>query len=92
MGVALFFGLLFVVDRALGRWGSAAIRRRPRPGLRVTVVFLAVIATFTLLALLARQAAARSLALGWAVLVLAFPATVAAAIAVDRALPDPRID
>jgi hypothetical protein len=92
IGVVLFFGVLYVVDSALARWGSAAIRRRPRAGLRVTLVFVAVLATYTLLGFLAGWVSAWSVTLGWAVLALAFPATTASAIAVDRLLPERRTE
>jgi len=88
IGVALFFAVLYVADRALAQWGSAAIRRRPRPGLRVTVVFVTVVASYSLFAFAARWAASWSAGVGWVVLALAFPACPASAIAVDRLLPE----
>ena len=88
IGVALFFAVLFVVDRALAQWGSATIRRRPRSGLRVTVVFVTVVASYSLFAFAARSAATWSSAFGWVVLALAFPACSASALAVDRLLPE----
>jgi len=87
-GGALFLAVLFVTDRALARWGSKAIRRRPRPGFRITAVFVSVVAAYALVAVLAQRSATWSSALGWVVLGLAFPACVASALAVDRLLPD----
>ena len=89
LGVVFFFGVLYAVDVALARWGSPAIRRRPRPGLRVTVLFVTVVAIYTALGLLAQWTAARSVPVAWILLALAFPACAASAIAVDLLLPQP---
>jgi hypothetical protein len=88
LGVAYFFGVLFVADRSLARWGSATIRTRPRNGLRLTIVFVALMATYTLLALLARWVADASTPLAWAVVALAAPACALSAVAIDRVLPE----
>lgn len=88
IGMALFFAVLYVADRALAQWGSAAIRRRPRPGLRVRVGFVTVVASYSLCAFAARWAASWSSAFGWVVLALACPACPAAAVAVDRLVPE----
>lgn len=92
VGVAFFFAVLFFADRTLARWGSAAIRRRPRPGIRVMVVFASVVSTYAVIGGLARWTATWSVALAWAVLALAFPACAVAAVGVDHLLPDPHLD
>jgi hypothetical protein len=87
-GVVLFFAVLFVADRALARWGSMAIRRKPRRGLRVTVVFAGVVATFAGIGALAHWTASWSKGLAWAVVLLAFPTCALSAVGVDQLLPD----
>jgi hypothetical protein len=91
-GIALFLAVLFATDRALARWGSQTIRRRPRPGFRITAVFVSVVAAYVLVALLAQWSATWSSALGWVVLALAFPACAVSALAVDQLLPDTAAD
>jgi hypothetical protein len=88
IGLLLFFAALAVADRALARWGSVAIRRRPRPGLRVTIVFISVVATYMVIGLLARWTASWSVVLAWALVAMAFPACAAPAVGVDQLLPD----
>jgi hypothetical protein len=85
--VAYSFGVLFVADRSLARWGSQAIRTRPRPGLRVTLVFAGLIATLAILELLARWVEPTSAVVAWTLLVLALPACSLCAVAIDRILP-----
>jgi hypothetical protein len=92
VGIVVFFGVLYVADRALARWGSAVIRSRPRPGSRVTIVFASVVATYALLGGLARWTASWSVVLAGAVLILAIPACALAAVGVDHLLPDPHPD
>jgi hypothetical protein len=92
VGVPWFFAVLYVADRALARWGSATIRSRPRPGLRVAIVFASVVATYAVIGGLARWTASWSEVLAWAVLTLAVPACAASAVGVDHLLPDPRRD
>jgi hypothetical protein len=40
-----FLATLAVVDWSLRRWGSLAINQKPRPGGRVTVLFLGICAS-----------------------------------------------
>jgi hypothetical protein len=86
IGAAWFFGVLYAVDRALARWGSAAIRQRPRPGLRVTLVFGSVVATYVAVGLVAQRVASWSIVLAWVLLVGLVPVCALAAVGVDRSL------
>jgi hypothetical protein len=88
LGLVLFLTVLGGADWSLRRWGSAAIRRRPRPGGRITVVFLALCAVCGWLELAAHQLWSAAPAAGIALLVLQYPAAVAVALGVDRAVPD----
>lgn len=90
LGFLLFVAILAVTDWSLKRWGSVAIRRRPRPGGRVTVVFLGVCLVCGVLELLAAKLWSVSPAGSVAVLVVQFPAAVAVALGLDRLVPEAR--
>lgn len=87
IGFVLFLVVLAVVDRSLARWGSVAIRSKPRPGGRVTVVFLGVCVACGLLEVLALRLWASALVLAIVVAVLQLPLGVVVALWLDRVLP-----
>jgi hypothetical protein len=83
----LFLVVLAVVDRSLARWGSVAIRSKPRPGGRVTILFLGVCAACGLLELLALRLSASAVAVAVVVALLQLPFGVIVALGLDRVLP-----
>ncbi len=82
-----FLAVLAVADRCLSRWGSEAIRQRPRPGGRVTLLFAGICLVCALLELAAFWLWTVSSALAVVVALLQFPAAGVVVIALDRALP-----
>jgi hypothetical protein len=88
IGFLLFLAVLAGADWSLRRWGSRSIRQKPRPGGRVTVLFLGL---FGLCALLEVSAA-----LLWpiapvaavVVVLLQFPAAMGVVLGLDHVLPD----
>jgi hypothetical protein len=88
LGFVLFLSVLGAADWSLRKWGSVAIRRRPRPAGRITVVFLPLCVVCGLLELGADQLWSAAPAAGIALLVLQYPAAVGVALGVDRAVRD----
>ncbi len=87
VGFLLFIGVLAFADWNLGRWGSPAIRRRPRPGGRLTVVFLSVCVACGLMEALASHLFASAAGLALFILALQFPVAAGVALGADRMLP-----
>jgi hypothetical protein len=83
----LLLPALASADWGLRRWGSPAIRRRPRPGGRVTILFLGVCVACALLEFLAFRMWAASAPLAIVILLLQFPAAVGAVLGLDRVMP-----
>jgi hypothetical protein len=71
-------------DWSLTRWGSEAIRQKPRPGGRVTIVFLGLVVACALLELAAGKLWSSAPATSVAVLALQFPAAIGLALGLDR--------
>jgi hypothetical protein len=87
-GLLFFLATLAAADWSLKRWGSAAIRRKPRPGGRVTILFLGLVAVCVLLQLAAQRLWSSAPAASIVVLVLQFPAAIAVVLGLDRIVPD----
>lgn len=89
LGFLFFLLTLGAADWGLSRWGTTAIRRRPRPGGRVTVLFLGVVAACAVL-----EGAAVAL---WSavpvvsvfLLLAQVPSAAAVAVGLDRAMRTP---
>jgi hypothetical protein len=90
LGLLSFLVVLAVVDAALRRWGSEAIRRRPRPGGRVTLLFLALLLPCVPLELATQRLWSSAPVAALVLLVLQVPASVAVVLALDRSIPEPR--
>lgn len=86
LAFAFFVATLVAADWSLRRWGSAAIRRRPRPGARVTVIFLGVVVVCGVLELVAVKVWSHAPALSVVLLVLQLAAAPAVAVGIDRAV------
>lgn len=87
-GFVLFLAILAVADWSLRRWGSAAIRRRPRPGGRVTLLFLGLVVVCAGLELAAAKLWPLAPAASVVVLVVQLPAAIAVVLGLDRIMPD----
>ncbi len=83
----IFLVVLAVVDRSLARWGSVAIRSKPRPGGRVTILFLGVCMACGLLELLALRLWASAVVVAVVIALLELPVGVVVALGLDRVLP-----
>lgn len=88
LGLLFFLAVLAATDWSLSRWGSATMRRRPRPGRRVTVLFFGVCLVCGLLELLAGKLWPLAPAASVAVLVVQLPAGVAVVLGLDRIVPN----
>lgn len=90
LGLVGFFAPFAAADWGLRRWGSDAVRRRPRPGARVTILFVGVYIVCGSLEFLASRLWPSWPALAVITLLLTLPAAVAVAVGVDRGiLPTP---
>jgi hypothetical protein len=87
VGFVFFLATLAAADAALRRRGSGAIRRRPRPGGRVTAIFVAVCMVCAgfegLSALVWRSSPLAAIVL----FALQVPAAAATALRTDHLLP-----
>jgi len=86
LGVLFFVAILAAADRSLGRWGSAAIRRKPRPGGRITILFGGVFVICVLMEVLAAKLWSSAPLASVVVLVLQFPGAIGVALGLDRAV------
>ena len=77
LGFLISLAVLAAADWTLRRWGSPAIRRKPRPGGRVTLLFLGVVVVCALLELAAAKLWPVAPAASVAVVLVQFPAAVA---------------
>jgi hypothetical protein len=87
IGFVLFLAVLAIVDWSLRRWGSLAVNRRPRPGGRVTALFLSVCTSCALVELLAARLWTWAPTVAVVVALLQVPVAVVVALALDRTLP-----
>jgi len=88
IGFLLFLGILATADWSLKRWGSAAIRRHPRPGGRITIVFLGLCVVCAALEFLATKLWPVSPIASVVAVMLQFPAAIAVVLGLDRVVPD----
>ncbi len=87
VGLLLFLSILAVADWSLRRWGSAAMRGKPRSGGRITILFLGLCLVCGLLELVASRLWPYSPALAVLIVVAQFPVSVGVVVGLDHVLP-----